>query len=154
MKYAPLDPYADEYDGRLDDAIRAAAGRGVAVRLLVADWAFDRPGLHFLRSLAALPNIEVRAISFPDEPWNYVPYSRVMHNKFMIVDGRQSWVGSANWEPGYFTLSRNVGLIVADEKFAQACERLYEDLWSSARTAPLLPGDEPPERERGDRAGH
>lgn len=151
MKYAPVDPYTRRYDGRLDDAIRAAAGRGVEVRLLVADWAFDRPGLHYLRSLAAVPGIEVRAISFPDSPGHYVPYSRVLHAKFLVVDGARSWVGSSNWEPGYFTECRNVGLVMDGGAFGRALERIHEGLWTHARTSPLRPGDEPPKRLRGER---
>ncbi len=124
---------------RLDEALRRAAGRGVRVRLLVSHWA-EKPGAAPRRSLDALagaPNVEVRVLAVP--PWSggEVPFARVAHAKYLVIDGQRAWVGTSNWEGDYFTRSRNVGVIAKGGALAPRLARVFEDGWSSPLARPL-----------------
>ncbi|MDB5219149.1 MAG: Phospholipase D/Transphosphatidylase precursor [Myxococcaceae bacterium] len=128
----------------LDDALRRAAARGVHVRLLVSDWS-TKPGSdarRVLDDLAKEPNVEVRVITIPKYSGGEIPFARVAHAKYMVVDGAagasaHAWVGTSNWEGDYFTKSRNVGVIVTGGKLPARLDGIFEDGWSGAYGKPL-----------------
>lgn len=127
----------------LDDALRRAAARGVHVRLLVSDWS-SKPGSdarQVLDDLAKVPNVEVRVITIPRYSGGDIPFARVAHAKYMVIDGSaQAWVGSSNWEGDYFTKTRNVGVIASGGKLPARLDRIFEDGWSGAYGKPLSSG--------------
>ena len=115
----------------LDDALRRAAARGVHVQLLVSEWA-SKPGSdsrQVLESLAKQPNVEVRVIAIPRWSGGDIPFARVAHAKYMVVDGARAWVGTSNWEGDYFTKSRNVGVIVEGGKLPARLDGIFSDGW-------------------------
>ena len=59
-----------------------------------------------VQKLVQVPGVKVRFIDVP--PWSggFVPFARVAHAKYMVVDGARAWVGTSNWEGDYFTQSR------------------------------------------------
>ena len=116
----------------LDDALRRAARRGVAVRLLVADWGKRRGTVEGLQALVREPGVEVRFASLPQAAQGHIPYARVVHAKYMVADGRRSWIGTSNWERGYFHASRNVGLLVEGRSSGERLQRFFADVWDSA----------------------
>jgi phosphatidylserine/phosphatidylglycerophosphate/cardiolipin synthase-like enzyme len=129
----------------LDDALRRAAARGIRVRMLVSDWA-SKPGSDsrlVLEQLATLPNVEVRVITIPRFSGGDIPFARVAHAKYMVIDGSlpgslaRAWVGTSNWEGDYFTKSRNVGVIAAGGKLPARLDGVFEDGWRSAYSKPL-----------------
>jgi phosphatidylserine/phosphatidylglycerophosphate/cardiolipin synthase-like enzyme len=127
----------------LDDALRRAAGRGVRVRLLVSEWA-AKPGSdsrQVLEDLTRVANVEVRVITIPRWSGGEIPFARVAHAKYMVIDAAQplphAWVGTSNWEGDYFTKSRNVGVIVDGGALPARLDRVFEDGWSGAYTKPL-----------------
>jgi phosphatidylserine/phosphatidylglycerophosphate/cardiolipin synthase-like enzyme len=125
----------------LDDALRRAATRGVHVRLLVSEWA-SKPGSDsrlVLEALARVPNIEVRVIVIPRWSGGEIPFARVAHAKYMVVDGARAWVGTSNWEGDYFTKSRNVGVIVEGGKLPARLDGVFADGWGGAYGKPLAP---------------
>jgi len=136
MEYSPLDQ-SHHYYGPLDQALRAAAGRGVKVELLVANWNLVPAKLPYLKSLAVLPNIQVRVLTLPQAPGGFIPFARVLHSKIMAVDDHIAWVGSSNWEGGYLDNSRNVEIILRDSHVADQVKALHQQLWHSQYTAPL-----------------
>jgi len=116
----------------IDDALRAAAKRGVKVDLIVANWSANGENLKALKSLDAQPNIDVRIATIPTHSvLGEVPYSRVTHSKQMIVDGKTLWVGTSNWTRGYFDASRNFEFILRNEERAQEGQELFTRLWRS-----------------------
>lgn len=125
----------DAYDGtrwdELDGALRAAAGRGVTVQLLVADWGKRKSTIGGLQRLTRVDGVEVRMATIP--PWSggFVPFGRVIHSKYMVVDGRAAWIGTSNWERGYFYASRNVGLVLEGESVGERLDRYFEAGWNS-----------------------
>ena len=124
----------------LDDALRRAAARGVSVELLVADWSKKRGSVEAVQRLARAPGVSVRFIDIPAWSGGFVPFARVAHAKYMVVDGERAWVGTSNWEGDYFTRSRNVGLIVEGRAFAAQLDRVFEG-GSSGRYAEAVDPD-------------
>jgi phosphatidylserine/phosphatidylglycerophosphate/cardiolipin synthase-like enzyme len=125
----------------LDDAVRRAAARGVHVRLLVSHWGANA-GSHARQSieaLGALPNIEVRVLTIPSWSGGDIPFARVAHAKFFVVDGRTAWVGTSNWEGDYFLKSRNVAIVSEGGALAPRLARVFEDGWSSSYATALVP---------------
>jgi phosphatidylserine/phosphatidylglycerophosphate/cardiolipin synthase-like enzyme len=128
----------------LDDALRRAAARGVRVRLLVSEWTI-KPGSderRVLDDLAKVLNVEVRVITIPKFSGGDIPFARVAHAKYMVVDGAagasaHAWVGTSNWQGNYFTMTRNVGVIIAGGKLPARLDAIFEDGWSGAYGKPL-----------------
>jgi phosphatidylserine/phosphatidylglycerophosphate/cardiolipin synthase-like enzyme len=119
------------YFGSLEGALRRCAARGVRVQVLVADWCQRRGIIEGLKSLQHIPGIEVRLVTIP--PWRggFIPYARVIHAKYLVVDGREAWVGTSNWERDYFYASRNVGLLIRGGVLPARLDAFFRDLWES-----------------------
>ena len=75
-----------------------------------------------------------------------MPFARVAHAKYMVVDGARAWVGTSNWEGDYFTQSRNVGLVVEGDAFAAQLERVFHDAFAGSYAEVVDPAKiyEPP----------
>src|SRR5581483_1536421 len=116
----------------LDDALRRAAGRGVEVDLLVSDWSKRKGTLESVQDLGRAAGVRVRFIKIPAWSGGYVPFARVAHAKYMVIDGARAWVGSSNWEGDYFTRTRNAGVVVEGEAFAAQLEHVFHDGFAGA----------------------
>jgi phosphatidylserine/phosphatidylglycerophosphate/cardiolipin synthase-like enzyme len=105
-------------------ALREAAGRGVAVRLLYNVDTSRPPALHPPPAtrpelLDELP-IETRAVpGIPD----------LMHHKYAVRDREAVWTGSANWTADSWTRQENVVVCVASPGIAAAYAENFEELW-------------------------
>lgn len=119
------------YFDTLDAALRRAAQRGVQVQLLLADWSKRKGTVEGLQSLQTIPNIDVRMSTIPAFSGGFVPFARVGHAKYMVVDGRRSWIGTGNWEGDYFTQSRNAGLVIDSPKIGERLDRYFANAWGS-----------------------
>ncbi|HWM91748.1 MAG TPA: phospholipase D-like domain-containing protein [Thermoanaerobaculia bacterium] len=119
------------YFDLLDTALRRAASRGVKVRLLLADWSKRQGTVEGLQSLQTIPGIDVRMSTIPPFSGGFVPFARVAHSKYMVVDGRRAWLGSSNWEGDYFYQSRNIGMIIDSPAVGARMERFFDNLWGS-----------------------
>ena len=108
----------------LDRELRAAAARGVAVTLQVGHWHGKEPSLLALRDAG----IRVRIVQVADHSSGQIPFARVIHAKYMVVDRQRSWVGTSNWEGDYFLKSRNVGVFVEDAAFAERLAAVFADV--------------------------
>lgn len=141
MSYAITGYKSPEFWGEIDNALRRAATRNVDVRLLIADWTKrnDRK-LASVRSLHAFPNIVVRMVTIPPAAGGEIPFARVIHSKYLTVDGESSWIGTSNWSRGYFYNSRNLGIVVAGRSFANQLEGLFDGLWSSTYSYEVMSG--------------
>lgn len=118
-------------DSTLHRALVAAAGRGVHVRLLVSDWEIGSRTEGDLKELAAVPNVEVRISRVPEWSGGYIPYARVEHCKFAVMDSTWLWLGTSNWEPSYFLSTRNVALIIQHAGIAGEARRSFESDWNA-----------------------
>lgn len=119
------------YFDTLDAALRRAASRGVQVQLLLSDWSKRKGTIEGLQSLQAIPGIDVRMSTIPPFSGGFVPFARVAHAKYMVVDGRRAWLGTSNWEGDYFTQSRNAGLVIDSPKIGDRLDRYFASVWGS-----------------------
>ena len=133
----------------VDNALRAAATRGVKVKLLVSNWNTEKPAIFHLKSLAMLPNVEVRVVTLPKASTGFIPFARVWHSKTMVIDGKLAWVGTSNWAGGYFDLSRNMEVVMRNADMAKRLYALQEQAWSSPYAAPLDINKDYPKPNKG-----
>ncbi|MFA6583305.1 MAG: phospholipase D-like domain-containing protein [Elusimicrobiaceae bacterium] len=115
----------------LDAALRAAAGRGVKVQLIVADWTMYGAGADFIKDLSRTKNIEIKVSAIPQYSKEFVEFARVEHCKYMTADGIYSFVSTSNWEYDYFYKSRNAAIILKGAPIAQALEDVFSIDWNS-----------------------
>lgn len=134
--------YDKTYFGELESALRGAAARGAKVELLLAHWSKRKGTIEGLQSLQALPNIEVRLMTVPEWSEGFIPFGRVAHSKYMTVDGERAWVGTSNWESGYFHESRNVGLLVEGAAFASRLDEYFRKGWENSYSETVDPSSE------------
>lgn len=130
----------------LDAALRRAAIRGVRVHLLLSNWQKSPKKFAAAKSLAEVPGIDVSFVNVPEAASGFIPFARVVHAKYLVVDERLSWVGTSNWSGDYFLKSRNVGLVVESEAFARKLVAIFDGLTQGPLAERLDPSKtyEPP----------
>ncbi|MBM3988535.1 MAG: phospholipase [Planctomycetes bacterium] len=128
-----------EYFAELETALRRAAARGVAVRILVADWGKRRGIVEGLQSLEPLENIAVRFVTIPEHSSGHIPFGRVLHAKTLVADGARLWLGTSNWERDYFHESRNASVFIDGGALPTRVGALHEELWTSAYASAVDP---------------
>lgn len=126
----------------IDQALRRAAGRGVRVRVLVADWSLRPTQIAGLKALARVPNVEVKFAVIPPAGRGFIPYARVVHSKVMRVDDDLCWVGTSNWGYDYFFRSRNVEVILKRRGIARVLDEIFLSLWNGPYVHKLDPEKE------------
>jgi len=119
----------------LQAALVRAAARGVSVTLLLSDWELRPKTLGVLQALD--PRVAVRIFTVPQAKAGFIPFARVAHAKYCVVDAARGWVGTSNWEPDYFFKSRNVGLLVDGGRIPPQLEAFFLGNWSSEYAAPF-----------------
>ncbi|MFZ6649277.1 phospholipase D-like domain-containing protein [Undibacterium sp. TJN25] len=140
LDYAPLSygpNHTRPYYAVIDNAIRAALARGVKVKLMVSNWNTDKPAIQYLQSLAVLPGMEIKVVTLPLASSGFIPFARVIHTKSMSIDGQVAWIGTSNWSGGYLDNSRNLEVVLRNEKMARRVAELHEQTWSSSYAQPL-----------------
>jgi len=130
--------YGNDIDPLRDALVRAAA-RGVSVQLLTSDWELRPKTLPSIERLD--PRVQVRILTIPKSSKGDIPFARVAHAKYCVVDGARGWVGTGNWERDYFEKSRNVGLFFDGGEIPQQLAAFFANNWNSAYAAP--PGGRP-----------
>nr|WP_233171058.1 phospholipase D-like domain-containing protein [Herbaspirillum sp. ASV7] len=140
LDYAPLSygpNHTRPYYAVIDDALRAAATRGVKIKLMVSNWNTEQPAIRYLQSLALLPNVEIRIVTLPQASGGFIPFARVIHTKAMSIDGEVAWIGTSNWAGGYLDNSRNLEVVLHDANMARRVAALHEQTWSSSYAQPI-----------------
>lgn len=138
LTYSPI-AGQDRFWPVLDNALRAAAVRGVTVRLMVSDWVLGGRALPHLKALGLIPNLEVKVVSIPEAREGHIPFARTIHSKYLVVDEAHLALGTSNWEESYFSGSRNIELIFRNSPLAPQAARIHDRLWSSRYAFALDP---------------
>lgn len=126
-----------EYYQKLDGALRRAAIRGVKVRMIVSNWNTREPAIRYLKSLQVIPNVEIHISAIPQRHGEFIPYARVEHCKYMVVDDQLVWLGTGNWSRDYFYESRNVSLVINSEFVNTMIGKIFTNSWNSSYTTLL-----------------
>ena len=112
---------------RVADAIRAAAARGVRVRIAFHD---DEPAEPF----PAPPETEPPILETLGVPTRGIPGRfDLMHHKFVVRDRASVWTGSANWSQDSWERQENVLLTLDSPPVAAAYGRVFDQLWDRRR---------------------
>jgi len=134
----------------LDDALRAAAARGVKVELLVSHWNTTKSGIGSIKELAKVPGIEVRISFVPPLSTGHMPYARVIHSKTMIVDGKSYMVGTRNWSRGYFYDTRDIEVVMNRPDLAAIGGKIFSAFWTAPYTEAVDINRNYPEPRKGE----
>lgn len=140
MDYMPAVVYQSPsfYWPYIDDAIRAAAYRGVQVSLLIGYWSHSDPAMMpYLDSLDVLSNVEVRLMKIP-AVYPVVPYTRVNHAKFMVTE-QTAFVTTSNWVGDYFTTTAGVSYVTDFDVAVNDLQGAFDRDWNSNYTTSLPP---------------
>lgn len=149
LSYAPLG-FDGRYYGVIDQALRAASARGVRIMLLVSHWNQAKPAIDHLKSLSLIPGVAVSIVTVPMAKGGKIPFARVIHSSYMVVDDSIAWLGTSDWRGGYFQNFRGVEVVVKDEALARRLATMHQQLWISPYGASLDILKEYPEPNRGD----
>jgi phosphatidylserine/phosphatidylglycerophosphate/cardiolipin synthase-like enzyme len=134
----------------LDNALRRAARRGVHVCLTVSDWSLDPPAINALKSLARVENIHVKYTEIPAFSKGYISFARVEHCKYIVVDTSSAWLGSCNFEKGYFYSLRNLGVHILSRKIGLLLRTIFLKSWDGPYAHAVLPEGEYHARKHGE----
>jgi cardiolipin synthase len=105
-------------DEQLEDALIAAALRGVDVRLILPAFSdfsgvFHAGRSHYTRLLRG--NVRI-----------YEQQNALLHAKTVVIDKIWSTVGSTNWDWRSFVHNDEISIVVIDEGFARRMQQLFE----------------------------
>ena len=144
--------HADASAGKLLRAIRAAAGRGVRVRILLDDFHSTGRNAVVMR-LAFEPNIEMRMFnplagsraSFLGRMVNALDDAKTlqqrMHNKLFIADNAMGVTGGRNLGDAYFGAASDGNFVDLDVlavgPIVKDLSRSFDDYWNNERAYPV-----------------
>ncbi|MBI4801108.1 MAG: hypothetical protein HY796_01155 [Elusimicrobia bacterium] len=106
-------------------AVKAAAARGVKVRFIV-EKAMMKETSKALPGLTAEKNIEARVINFKKAAGG------IQHAKFFIVDGREVYLGSQNFDWRSLSQIHETGARIKSERAARDFGLIFEGDWALA----------------------
>lgn len=106
-------------------AVKAAAARGVKVRFIV-EKAMMRETAKALPGLTAEKNIKARVINFKK-----LAGGGVQHSKFFIVDGKEVYVGSQNFDWRSLVQIHETGARIKSERAARDFAAVFEADWAA-----------------------
>ena len=122
-------------DGPADQvhtAVIAAAGRGVAVRLL---YNVDFPNPIPVPPPSQADTAFIASLGVPTKPVSGVP--DLMHHKYIVrdaaTDAATVWTGSTNWTNDSWTREENVIVKVPSSALAAEYARNFGELWDTGR---------------------
>jgi phosphatidylserine/phosphatidylglycerophosphate/cardiolipin synthase-like enzyme len=113
-------------------AVMAAAGRGVAVRLL---YNVDFPNPIPVPPPSQADTAFIASLGVPSKPVSGVP--DLMHHKYIVRDAATTdawvWTGSTNWTNDSWTREENVILKLPSPELAAEYARNFAELWTTDR---------------------
>ncbi len=125
---------------RVIEEIRNAAGRGVTVRILL-DARMSATYPEPATSLAAVPNVDLRTIDFAAH------FGGAQHAKFFIVDNREAFMGSQNFDWRSLKHISEIGLRISEPRVVDFYCSIFIMDWNLAGGTPAR-HQSPLEREQ------
>ena len=100
---------------------------------ILADKAYQKTYPQGLANLAATPNVTVRLLPVDTLAGG------VLHAKWMLVNGNDSFVGSQNFDWTSISHNRECGLRVNDQRLGACMAQLFDYDWQLALDPKLSP---------------
>jgi len=113
-------------------AIKKAANRGIKVRFLI-DANMKKTYPEPLDKLNKLENIEVKAIGYFNQ------LGGVMHAKYMIVDRKELFIGSQNFDWRAFKHIHEIEMRISNEQLVQMFGFIFDLDWEIAASNKMAP---------------
>jgi phosphatidylserine/phosphatidylglycerophosphate/cardiolipin synthase-like enzyme len=117
---------------QLRAAVKAAAARGVAIRLL---FNVDFPNPIPVPPPSQADTAFIESLGVPSKAVSGVP--SLMHHKYIVRDGATDeasvWTGSTNWTNDSWTREENVIVKLPSTALAAEYARNFEELWTTGR---------------------
>jgi phosphatidylserine/phosphatidylglycerophosphate/cardiolipin synthase-like enzyme len=116
-------------DQDVENALAAAAGRGVSVRVILnggyygAGSTINQPAFSYLQS----HGVHVK--------WS-PKYFALTHQKTLIIDGTTTYLMTFNFTPKYYKKSRDFGIEDSDPQDVSAIEKTFNADWNSTKEIP------------------
>ena len=118
----------------LFDALKAAAGRGVRIRIVESPGFDSSDGESKVLQCAFPGQIEIRRIDMRD--WYS---SGIMHQKLWVFDGKSVHVGSANMDWRSLRQVKELGVVVQDHiEIAGELGRYFDTWWAFGELEPAV----------------
>ncbi|MCX6353725.1 MAG: phospholipase D-like domain-containing protein [Candidatus Aureabacteria bacterium] len=125
IDFIQLEFHYDPTVKKIQDALRAAAGRGVRVRgLLENNIKFNVKSVEYLKKYG----IDAKL----DTP------EKMTHNKLFIADGKEVILGSTNLSGGSMDRNNETNVRIRDKAIAGYLTRYFEKLWADSETEPNM----------------
>lgn len=128
---------ANEKGSLLDGVLkhlRAAGERGVKIRFLMEKKGVDLSTPDTLAALKTIPNLELRIIPF------HQLTGGIVHAKYLLVDGKEAFVGSQNFDWRALEQIQETGLRISDAQTVRQIQAIFEQDWQAQA---LLAEDKP-----------
>ncbi len=110
------------YDTQVENALIAAANRGVDVEMVLPKPSASSSGSDVAALLRG--GVHVRYIT-----------NVYMHAKMMVADGHLGFVGSENFSANSLDDNRELGILIADQSAIATLTHTFQQDWSSAQAA-------------------
>ncbi len=121
-------------DPAINQALIAAAGRGVSIRILYNYYSFLMNNK--MKALEpVLESFKAAGIQTQAAP----KFFEVTHQKTFTFDGHTSIIMTFNLQPSYFGGTRDFGVITTDPAEIAEITRVFEADWADAQIVPDLP---------------
>jgi phosphatidylserine/phosphatidylglycerophosphate/cardiolipin synthase-like enzyme len=120
-------------DKAMQEAFARAAGRGVAVRLLVPLCDENSEPLRNVKWVAELDRKNVDARVMPPPATHEQPYE---HGKMIVVDGARMFIGSINFSENSMKRARELGIVFEDPAAIRTFSTAFDADWRFAAPPP------------------
>lgn len=118
----------------LSDALKEAGARGVDVQFVVSHWNQEKPEINSIKALSTMKNIQMKICEIPMLSSGFMPYARVIHSKYVIIDDQTLWLSTSNWSKGYFLYTRGIDFILKDPKLISGAGNIFNRIWTAPYT--------------------
>ncbi|MGS3448000.1 phospholipase D-like domain-containing protein [Klebsiella electrica] len=119
---------ANEQGSLLDGVLkhlRAAGERGVKIRFLMEKKGVDLSTPETLAALKTIPNLELRIIPF------HRLTGGIVHAKYLLVDGKEAFVGSQNFDWRALEQIQETGLRISDAQVVRKIQAIFDQDWQA-----------------------
>ena len=119
---------ANEQGSLLDGVLkhlRAAGERGVKIRFLMEKKGVDLSTSETLAALKTIPNLELRIIPF------HRLTGGIVHAKYLLVDGKEAFVGSQNFDWRALEQIQETGLRISDAQVVRQIQAIFDQDWQA-----------------------
>jgi DNA uptake protein ComE-like DNA-binding protein len=120
-------PRPEDNTHKLLDALADAKARGVAVRVILdRDRASDPYRSTIINSPART------WLSSKGIPCRFDTEERLLHSKFVVIDGDTAVIGSHNWTKTSLVRMEDLSLVIRSTAFAAGLRRRFSNLWAAS----------------------